>query len=272
MKRFVWMILVCLAAAGCDDTNVRLATEAGVEAVRAVTLNDAQVRLLADRAAQGLDSRHRIAPPGSYHAERLARLTREAARDQLFDFKVYLAETVNAFALANGSIRIYSGLMDRMDDDELRFVIGHEMGHVQKDHAKRKLMVAYAASALRKGLASRENLAGAIASSALGGLVQNLATAGFSREEEKAADDAGLAFLVQNGFPEEAAADIASRALLKLTGTGTSVPFLASHPEPAKRAERIQAALEKEGPEGLWAGVKNWITLFWKRFREGDKG
>ena len=32
--------------------------------------------------------------------------------------------------MADGTIRVYSGLMDLMTDDELLFVIGHEMGHV----------------------------------------------------------------------------------------------------------------------------------------------
>jgi putative metalloprotease len=35
---------------------------------------------------------------------------------------------VNAFATADGTIRIYSGLMEMMTDDELIFVIGHEIG------------------------------------------------------------------------------------------------------------------------------------------------
>jgi putative metalloprotease len=34
------------------------------------------------------------------------------------------------FATADGSVRVYSGLMDIMDDNELLAVIGHEIGHV----------------------------------------------------------------------------------------------------------------------------------------------
>ncbi|VTR30443.1 Uncharacterized metalloprotease yggG [Serratia fonticola] len=32
--------------------------------------------------------------------------------------------------MANGCIRVYSGLMDMMDDNEVEGVLGHEMGHV----------------------------------------------------------------------------------------------------------------------------------------------
>jgi len=65
--------------------------------------------------------------------------------------------------MANGTIRVYSGLMDMLDDGELRFVIGHEMGHVMKNHIRKKIRLAYAASAVRKGIASQNNIAGDVA-------------------------------------------------------------------------------------------------------------
>ena len=41
--------------------------------------------------------------------------------------------------MANGTVRVYAGLLDAMTDDEVRFVIGHEVGHVklgpQESHA-----------------------------------------------------------------------------------------------------------------------------------------
>jgi putative metalloprotease len=55
-----------------------------------------------------------------------------------FNFKVYLTREINAFAIADGSIRVFSGLMDLMNDRELLFVIGHEMGHVLQDHSRKK--------------------------------------------------------------------------------------------------------------------------------------
>lgn len=39
------------------------------------------------------------------------------------NFKVYKTKDINAFACADGSIRVYSGLMDTMDDDEVLGVI-----------------------------------------------------------------------------------------------------------------------------------------------------
>ena len=152
----------------------------------------------------------------------------------------YMSPEVNAFAMADGSIRIYGGLMDMLTDGELRFVIGHEMGHVMKRHIREKIRLAYAASAVRKGVASQNNAAGEIARSVFGGFAESLINAQFSQLEEKEADDYGLLFLKKKDFePRDAVS-----ALKKLAGLGKGHSFLSSHPDPDKRAERLQAQLE----------------------------
>jgi len=106
--------------------------------------------------------------------------------------------------------------------------------------------VALAASALRKGIASQDNMAGYIAASVLGGLAQELANAQFSQQEERAADDFGLEFLKVNGFPEKRAVNTAARALEKLAGASNNHSLLSSHPQPEKRAERIRSEKKQE--------------------------
>lgn len=138
--------------------------------------------------------------------------------------------------MADGTIRIYSGLMDMMDDGELRFVIGHEMGHVVRNHIRKKLQLAYAAGALRKGIASQANTVGAIAASQLGGFTEMLVNAQFSQQEEREADDYGAAFLERLGFERKPALT----ALRKLAALGNDHSFLASHPAPGARADRLE--------------------------------
>jgi putative metalloprotease len=114
------------------------------------------------------------------------------------------------------------------------------MGHVMKKHIKKKLQLAYAASALRKGIASQDGAAGEMARSVVGGLAQSLLNAQFSQLEEKEADDYGLLFLKKRSFEPGAAVS----ALRKLAGLGKGHSFLSSHPDPDKRAERLQAQLD----------------------------
>jgi putative metalloprotease len=74
----------------------------------------------------------------------------------------------------------------------------------------------------------------------LGGLAETLMNAQFSQLEEKEADDYGLLFLKKKGFePKDAVS-----ALKKLATLGKGHSFLSSHPDPDKRAERLQAQLE----------------------------
>ena len=180
--------------------------------------------------------------------------------DYKFNYKVYLSPEVNVFAMADGTIRIHSQLMDMMDDGELRFVIGHEMGHVVKKHIRKKIMLAYAGSALRKGIASQENLAGDISRSALGGFVETLLNAQFSQKEEREADDYGLTFLKNKGYDTKSAIS----ALRKLAILGNNHTFLSSHPAPGKRADRLEEQLsspektdEPSEIEGLFIMIKN---------------
>lgn len=235
----VCLLAFCLLAlSGCENTDLQLATEAGLEAVQAVTLSDQDAQRLAQQASLQSDSKNRLAEPSSNHARRLARLVGQHLEADGFRFtcRVYLSPEVNAFAMADGTIRIYSGLMDMMDDGELRFVIGHEMGHVVRNHIRKKLQLAYAASALRKGLASQANTAGAIAASQLGGFTEMLVNAQFSQQEEREADDYGAAFLQRQGADPQAAVS----ALRKLATLGNDHSFLASHPAPGARADRLE--------------------------------
>jgi len=232
---------LALLLGACQDVDLQLATEAGVDAVRAITLSDEEVRALATEAAGFSDARNKVAPEGSGYAQRLERLTagRLSQDGYRFDCKVYLVPEVNAFAMADGTIRIYSGLMDMMDDAELLFVLGHEMGHVVKDHVREKMRLAYAGRAVRKGVASLNNEVGAIAGSALGGFLERLLNAQFSQQEEREADDYGLFFLEKSGLNPAASVS----ALRKLATLGNSHSFLSSHPAPGKRAERLDAQL-----------------------------
>jgi putative metalloprotease len=238
-------IAVCLFAltlTACEDTDLQLATEAGMDAMKAATLTNEKIQDLAAQSAKYADGKNKLAPPGSRYSARLHRLVGDHLEEGgiRFNYAVYLSPQVNAFAMADGTIRIYSGLMDMLSDGELRFVIGHEMGHIAKNHIRKKIQVGYAASALRKGIASQTGAAGDIARSALGDFAQTLMNAQFSQREEKEADDYGLGFLKRNKFNPHAAVG----ALRKIAKLGSNHSFLSSHPDPSRRADRLEAQLE----------------------------
>jgi putative metalloprotease len=253
MSRLAVLLLPLFLLVSCENTNLLMMTDAASDAVTAMTLSDEDVRRLSRQAAAQEDSKHRMAPPGSPDDTRLRRLVDKYGQYQgrSYNFKVYLTHDINAFAMADGSIRIYSGLMELMNDQELLFVIGHEMGHVALDHSRKKVMMAYAASAVKKGLAAQENHAGQLAGSVLGDFAEQLVNAQFSQHEERRADDFGAAFLENEGHDRAAAVS----ALSKLAELAKRHTFLSSHPEPEKRAQRLLRGETAETEEtGSWLG------------------
>lgn len=230
----------CIATS-CANLDANTAAAGAVHALQAATLSDDQVKSMADQAAVELDQKHSIAPPDSAYAKRLDRIVRphrnEGGLD--LDIKVYETADVNAFAMANGTVRVYSGLMDLMNDDELLFVLGHEIGHVELGHTRKAMQVAYAARAARIGAASAGGAVGAIAQSELGTFTEQLVNAQFSQREELQADSYSLDFFKKHGYPPQAAVS----ALRKLGGGPSH--FLSSHPDSESRARRIEQRIAK---------------------------
>ena len=217
--------------------------DAGADAVKGLSLSDADVAKLGAESAKAYDGKSRVAPAGDKYAQRLSKLTQGyTSVDGLkLNYKVYLSPTVNAFALPDGSIRVYSGLMDTMTDDELRFVIGHEIGHVKHGHAKARFKTAYLAQAARKGVASRGGNAGRLAESELGGLVENVIKAQHSQKNELESDRYGLALLQRNKVDPNASVS----SMEKLGKLGGKADLLSSHPASAERVKKLQAAIAK---------------------------
>jgi putative metalloprotease len=237
----LWLCFVFMLS-GCGNTDVMTATDAGLDAVKAITLSDQDVQEIAAKSAQLADKQHGVAPPDNQYAKRLNGLVSQQFQEGnlKFNYAVYISPEVNAFAMADGTIRVYSGLMDMLNDGELRFVIGHEMGHVVKNHIRKQIQLAYAASAVRKVVSSQNSAAGEVARSLVGSYAESLMNAQFSQLEEKEADDYGLLFLKREKYSTPDAVS----ALRKIAKLSKGLSFLSSHPDPAKRADRLQAQLE----------------------------
>lgn len=224
-------------------------TDAIKDLTKASSITDEEVNVMAANFTKQSDAENQVPPDSSVYAKRLAKLTRrwEGYDGMQLNFKVYQSDAVNAFALSNGTVRVYSGLMDLMTDDELRFVIGHEIAHVKLGHSAAAIKTAYRSSALVKGAAAlaETNAKGSavmdLAGEQLKSVLEKAINSAHSRSQESEADAYAVAFLKAAKSPTKAA----SSALLKLarqSGGGSAV-LMSSHPDPADRA----AAVEKMG-------------------------
>ncbi|MGP9740191.1 MULTISPECIES: M48 family metalloprotease, partial [unclassified Halomonas] len=121
------------AISGCQSgADFGGLVSAGTNMAGAAMMSDQQIQQMGDQTIAQLDNENQLVATNSPYAERLQNLTQgwEVVEGHTLDFNVYQVSEINAFAVPNGSIRLYSGLMDEMTDDEVRYVIAHEIGHV----------------------------------------------------------------------------------------------------------------------------------------------
>lgn len=211
----------------------------GITLGKALFLSDGQILDAADRACALTDQINVVAAEDSPQGARLARLTEglEAEDGLKLVFKAYMVNEINAWAMANGCVRVYSGLLDVVSDEELLSVIGHEIGHVKLGHSKAKMRTALLARGVRES--AMESGGGVIAAGELGGLAESVVNAQFSQKEERAADDYGYRFLLKHSHDPAAMVSM----FRKLPGRGGGL--LKSHPDPESRARRIESRLKK---------------------------
>ena len=137
MKRLLAFAAGVLMLASCSETfNATRALQGGMMAAQALSLSDEQVQAYVHQYITQLDAQSKVLPESNAYTKRLRNLTKGLVDVEgvPLNFKVYQEDQVNAFACADGSVRVYTGIMDVMTDNELLGVIGHEIGHVALKH------------------------------------------------------------------------------------------------------------------------------------------
>lgn len=250
------ILLACLLAVFCAtgvfaqikignrslDTKKMLGAASDV--AKAVTLSDKDIAEMSRESVEWMDKNNKVSAPESEYSLRLGRITGKFGEvDGLkLNFKVYEVTDVNAFACGDGSIRVFSALMDMMTDDELAAVIGHEIGHVVHTDVKDAMKNAYLTSAALNAAGATDGVVSKLSDSEVGKLVEAFTGAKFSQKQEYEADDYAFDFCVKNGFDPYAMSN-ALKKLVELSNgekASTVQKMFSSHPDSAKRAERMK--------------------------------
>lgn len=244
----ILLTLICSAAnaqlrIGGRTLDTRKITNAVGDVATAITISDADIARISGEAVDWMD-KHNPIDTAEYDA-RLKRLTDGITEvdGMPLNFKVYYVIDVNAFACGDGSIRVFSSLMDIMDDDELMAIIGHEIGHVVNTDVKHAIKNAYLVSAARNTAESVGGTVAKLTESQLGDLAQALMGAQFSQKQEYAADEYGFNFCVKYGYNPMGMANSLNKLveLSKGAKASTVQQMFSSHPDSEKRAAIIKA-------------------------------
>jgi putative metalloprotease len=235
-----WLFTGCGLLTGINWDGQRIASATG-KAVTAMAISDEQIAELCRQSVAQLDQQNTI-DNGAYIA-RLRRLMSKVTQvgDLSLNFKVYRTEDVNAFASGDGSVRVFSGLMDLMDDDELVAVIGHEIGHVVHQDTKNALKKAYMASAA-SDLVGAAGTVGAVTQGIAGNIAEALVNAQFSQKQELKADEYGFDFAIALGYSPYSMAKSLEKLKNLAEGTQSSkvAQMFSSHPDNLKRAQKMR--------------------------------
>lgn len=219
----------------------------------ALTISDAEIKVLCSEYMASMDSANVILPDDDPYTLRLDRIMKRFKNlgKLKLNYAVYEDEnTINAFASGDGSVRVYSGLMDVMGDDELFAVIGHELGHLINKDVRDAYRTAYLVVAARYGISSFSEKASAISLGFWGDLGDELANNAYSRHQETKADEKAYQFCLDNNVDPYAMYH-ALNVLMEIGGddeehSGLSNMF-SSHPDTLKRMKHIKDMAEKDG-------------------------
>lgn len=169
--------------------------------------------------------------------------------DLVYHFAVVEDKEINAFTMPGGYIYINSGLLDITTDDELACVIGHEIGHVAARHIAKKLQTQLGYDILMNIALKNTSVK---QMQQVIDLTFNLASLGYSREDELLSDRLGAKYAYKAGYDPYAMITFLKK--LKAKDTSDIGPvFLRSHPYTSQRIQMM----EKEIPSIISkAGLK----------------
>lgn len=247
MKRLLLIFLtVCTVISASAQSSFWRLVEGAVKVGQAVTVTDEDLAETVKESVEALDKANKVCASNSSYAKRLRRITSgmEDADGIPLNFKVYQTKEINAFACPDGSVRVYSALMDALSDDELLGVIGHEIGHVALRHSKKAWRSALLRSAASDALGAMSDTWAVLSDSPLGAVTSYALSAKHSRYHETQADEYGYDFLAECSKNPEAMI-LALQKLKQLSEKGSSkyakwLQAFSSHPDFDERIEHLK--------------------------------
>ena len=233
-----------------DDEGVKVRRASIIRnLVPAASLEKAALQQYGQLRAQAI-GRNALVPEDDAQAKRVQRIAKELlphthkwnsrAKDWPWEVIVVKTPTVNALCMPGGKIAVFTGIIDtlKLTDDELAMVLGHEMAHALREHAR--------ARAAKVTLTNVGTLAVGLV---IGGNVGELARQGggllnlkFNRDDERDADLIGMEIAARAGYDPEAGITLWQK--MAQVARGAPPTWLSTHPSSEDRVRRMKAAMK----------------------------
>ncbi len=170
------------------------------------------------------------------------------AKDWNWQVNLIGSDQINAFCMPGGKIAFYHGILSKLNltDDEVGMVMGHEIAHALREHARERMGKSMATNTLSK-------IGGALASVYLGVDPRvtdavamqgaNLINLKFGREDESEADLVGMELAARAGYNPRAGVSLWQK--MSAVNKGAPPQWMSTHPSGKTRIKDIEANLPK---------------------------
>jgi predicted Zn-dependent protease len=251
--RRAFLLAAGATAAGSALAQVDVGSASGLrKLVPAETLENSArqqyAQVLAEARAKGA-----LAPEGHPQLQRLHTIAQKLiphagswnarARDWKWQVNLIGSKQINAWCMPGGKIAFYTGILEqlKLNDDEVAMIMGHEMAHALREHARERLAKSQATS-LGLSIASQLLGLGALGDAAAN-LGTQLLTLKYSRDDETESDLVGLEIAARAGYKPDASVSLWQKMQAASGNGGPS--FLSTHPSGANRIQELEANLPK---------------------------
>ncbi len=163
-----------------------------------------------------------------------------------WEVNILASNQINAFCMPGGKIAFYTGILDqlKLTDDEVAMIMGHEVAHALREHARERMgksaatNIGISLGAQLLGLGS-----GGAQIASMGGQLLSLK---FGREDESEADLVGMELAARAGYNPRAGVSLWQK--MGAASKGAPPQFLSTHPSGPSRIKDIETNLPKVQP------------------------
>jgi predicted Zn-dependent protease len=158
-----------------------------------------------------------------------------------WEINLIASKQINAFCMPGGKIAFYMGILQelQLNDDEVAQIMGHEMAHALREHARERMWKSFATRGVLElgsawlGLGDLGRIGADVGA--------QLITMTFGREDETEADKIGLDMAARGGYNPEASVTLWQK--MGAVSKGALPQWLSTHPSNNTRIRDLQATI-----------------------------
>ena len=215
-------------------------SDAASDISKSTTVTDKEMKKIAEEDIAKMDKNNDIVKD-QYHID-LQKIMKKIPLPEgvKLDVKVYWSPYLYIFSRSNGAIRVNHGIIEKLNDNELLFVMAHEVGHLLHEDFKKSYRKEHAMYAFEKMLNMGGDSMGGMSNGMLASVTSEMRKSRFQKNEEFSADEFAMKVLKANKVPREAATD--ALELLQYL----DAPLLKMHPTGHERVKNIEDNYAKD--------------------------